>query len=100
LNNPYVIDQVIIYFIERDFDKALNLRSIEKKYYDPKVETEFKELLAGNPAKEDVDFLKSKLEASSLKHEIFYKDVNPVLATIGDSFHLRASINIHHLLYN
>lgn len=82
LSNPYKVDKVSIYFIERDF-ATNNYGQFTQKIYDEKLLEKinfYKKLACEFPGQylDQVNDLQNKLDASVVKQDVFYSDVRLV----------------------
>ena len=82
--DPLCIEKVVIYHIERDFNRLNNNQAYEMVHYDPAVEKEVvvaKEAIQKNPTAENVEKLrlaKLRMEAMAVRHNFYFNDAKPV----------------------
>lgn len=88
LSNPYRVDNLVVYFIERSFTDA-TLNKYDQSVYDPrKLESTMsaEKLACDSPTEENILAAKrsrAELEASAVKQSFYYKDSVPVF-TLGN----------------
>lgn len=88
LSNPYRVDKLVVYFIERSFTDA-TLNKYEQFVYTPqKLESTMaaEKLACDSPTEENIRAAKrarDELEASAVKQSFYYKDSVPVF-TLGN----------------